>query len=145
MTGLGSLLPTYTPATVVRTYTPFIDDDAFDAALTASHAMLVFVVPMRKATALETRAEDQNDYSFRIVFAEKCRDRGLPSNTWMDTRVGAVDAAEDYYGDTRNAFDSTNGKLFAVESEVAIVFDSAAHAEEGTFWSVWHLTLREYA
>ncbi len=151
-TSLERFLTVSLPGTTVeRTYTPFVTEEAFDAALTAAKAMLVYVVPLRKVTSIETRAEDQGDYSYRIVFAEKCKTQadlasnGLPTNAWMDTRVNLVDGAEEEFGDMRNAFDDEHGKLWAIESEIAIVFDSDAHAENGTFWSVWHLTLREYA
>lgn len=145
-TELERFLTTLLPGTTAsRTYTPFATEAAFDAALAAAKAMLVFIVPLRKATGIRTRDQDQDDFSFRIVFAEKCRDRGLPSIAWMDRRVTLVAAAEEQFGDLRQAFDTQNGKLWAQESEVALVFDPEAHAENGTFWSVWHLTLREIA
>lgn len=131
--------------TVTRTYTPFVDDDAFEAAIGNAKAMLVYVVPMRKTSTLETRGEDIDDYSYRIVFVEKCTEAGLPDNEWMDLRVTTVEAAEEQFGDARNPFETENGQLWAQESEIDLIFDSDSHAENGTFWSVWNLTMREFA
>lgn len=145
--GLERFLRARLPGTiVVRTYTPFVSDDSFAAALANSKAMLVFVVPLKKTTELETRSEDAGLYEYRIVFAEKYTGTTVPPpNSWMDIRVSTVDAAEEQFGDARNAFETENGQLWAQASEIAMIFDAEAHAEQGTFWSVWDLTLKEIA
>ena len=143
-TALQTFLTTNTiAATVSREYVPDVDDDAFDDWIDSATPMKVYVVPLKKKTALHTRGRDLTDYSFAVIFAEKYTSAGVPTKAWMDARVGYVELAEDQFGDIRNAFDSTYGKLWAVESEVTLVFDADTMREEHAFWSVWALTLRE--
>ena len=139
---IAALVPT---ATVSREFNPKIDDADFAAWIAAVKPMGIFIIPIGKESVIRTRASDQTDYRYGVIFAEKYTGEGIPTKVWMDERIGTVDTVEGTIGDARNEWLLDDSRVTPQASEITLIFDPDAYRVNTAFWSIWNLTLRENA
>lgn len=111
----------------------------------------VYVIPTTFAGVPADRGEDQDDYTFAVIVAEKypSESAGDPAEAWVDERVawcerllqGVLGSARG----TRILAASATGGLWPEAAELTAVYDVEELAERKLFLSVLTVTYREHA
>lgn len=138
-------------ARAVRTYAPTVSDLSTAGYVADAINFRVFVLPDFPKWESTTRAHQQCDYTFNVLFFEKCQDQTVPpSNAWVDRRVLLTDKVREEFANPKNAVlrEELSGLRYVdpgvSQSPYTVFADQDELREEGCFWCEMSLTYREY-
>lgn len=107
----------------------------------------VYVLRAAEAGVPADRGEDQNDYAFIVLVAEKFPDAGDAPEEWIDERVAWCEWLLRVLGDPRTvrllaAVGEPTSGLWPEEAEIAVVIDVQEISQRKLFLSQINVTYR---
>ena len=103
----------------------------------------VYVIPGDYVNNPATRKEDQWEYRIGVLVVERYASAGLPSNSWMDTRVDFVENIVANACDYSHSLLSVSNREVWTESLETQTYNLDLLNESNLFWSETSLVLRE--
>lgn len=149
--GIQRFLKATTPAArAIRTFAPSITDLGTDGYVAEGINFRVFVIPDFPKWEMTTRAHQQADFAFDVLFFEMNQSQTVPPpNMWVDKRVLLTELVRMEFANPKNAcLTGDLGGLRYVEPGAAqspynVFADQDELREKNCFWTEMALTYRE--
>jgi hypothetical protein len=129
-----------------RAYYPNVTDSIFETWKASNKAFHVFVMPLRYASATETRRHDRNTYTYGIVAIDRYTAAAGPAPTaWIDSRIKLFEDFIQEVSEFRDPLEGsgkTDGPRCTSE-DVSSILDIPLLVERDVFWAEAELEFQE--